>query len=290
MGLVGCERIVGAPPCVPYFCVSLFVHLTVPCLIWLLLFVVIAGLITQVDEDGNQVNVGPPTETSSLPENHSLCASIIRSLCCISYNEIYQNESIALLLEDQRAPMKGKKCLVLDLDETLVHSSFIAIPEADFKIEVSLDGKDFVIYVVKRPGVEEFLTELSKHYELVLFTASVEKYAQKVTQLIDPNTVIEAMLYREHCTFHGGNFVKDLNRLNRDLRHCIIVDNSPISYQFHPENAIGIGTFLTNKSDRELLYCKEFLMNIKDSEDVRVELKSYAKFLQNKFAEDYGKR
>lgn len=40
--------------------------------------------------------------------------------------------------------------------------------------------------------------------------------------------------------YHGGNYVKDLNKLGRDLQKIVIVDNSPASYIFHPENAVSI--------------------------------------------------
>lgn len=39
--------------------------------------------------------------------------------------------------------------------------------------------------------------------------------------------------------YHGGNYVKDLNKLGRDLQKIVIVDNSPASYIFHPENAVS---------------------------------------------------
>lgn len=50
--------------------------------------------------------------------------------------------------------------------------------------------------------------------------------------------VFRARLFRESCVYHGGNYVKDLNKLGRDLQKIVIVDNSPASYIFHPENAV----------------------------------------------------
>ena len=46
-------------------------------------------------------------------------------------------------------------------------------------------------------------------------------------------------MFREACVFHKGNYIKDLGRLGRDLKRTIIVDNSPTSYAFHPENAVS---------------------------------------------------
>nr|KAF6449955.1 CTD small phosphatase 1 [Molossus molossus] len=42
------------------------------------------------------------------------------------------------------------------------------------------------------------------------------------------------------CVFHRGNYVKDLSRLGRDLRRVLILDNSPASYVFHPDNAVSV--------------------------------------------------
>ncbi len=36
-----------------------------------------------------------------------------------------------------------------------------------------------------------------------------------------------------------GCYVKDLARLDRDIAQTIIVDNSPLSFLFQPQNAIG---------------------------------------------------
>jgi len=163
----------------------------------------------------------------------------------------------------------GKKCLVLDLDETLVHSSFRAVQGADFVIPVQIEDVVHFVYVAKRPGVDEFLIEMAKHYEIVVYTASLNKYADPLLDLLDPQRVIRTRLFRESCVFYEGNYVKDMSLLNRDLSQAIIIDNSPSSYLFHPENAIDCGSFIDDPNDRELDQIGKFLVGIKDVEDVR---------------------
>ena len=61
---------------------------------------------------------------------------------------------------------KSKKFLALDLDETLVHSSFQPVDNASFVISVVIEGVVHNVFVIKRPGVDEFLERLQKHYEV----------------------------------------------------------------------------------------------------------------------------
>lgn len=125
------------------------------------------------------------------------------------------------------------------------------------------------VYVAKRPGVDEFLIEMAKHYEIIVYTASLNKYADVLLDLLDPHRVIRTRLFRESCVFYEGNYVKDLCLLNRDLSQCIIIDNSPASYMFHPENAIDCGSFIDDVNDRELDQIGAFLTGLKDVADVR---------------------
>ena len=75
----------------------------------------------------------------------------------------------------------NKKTLVLDLDETLVHSGFKPFHvNSDIILKIELDGRVHDIHVLVRPGVEEFLDKMSKHYELVVFTASLSKVFIKI--------------------------------------------------------------------------------------------------------------
>lgn len=62
-----------------------------------------------------------------------------------------------------------------------------------------------------------------------------------MADLLDKRGAFRARLFRESCVFHRGNYVKDLSRLGRDLRRVLIVDNSPASYVFHPNNAVRAG-------------------------------------------------
>ncbi|KAL7537877.1 hypothetical protein ACHAXR_008138 [Thalassiosira sp. AJA248-18] len=173
------------------------------------------------------------------------------------------------LLPELHSDDCGKKCLVLDLDETLVHSSFRAVPGADFVIPVQIEDVVHFVYVAKRPGVDEFLLEMAKHYEIVVYTASLNKYADVLLDLLDPHRVIRTRLFRESCVFYEGNYVKDLSLLNRPLSQSVIIDNSPASYLFHPENAIDCTSFIDDVSDRELDQIGKFLVGVKDVEDMR---------------------
>ena len=65
--------------------------------------------------------------------------------------------------------------MVLDLDETLVHSSFKPVEVSDFTIQVEIENHVYTVYVLKRPGVEEFLEKVSEWFEVVVFTASLAK-------------------------------------------------------------------------------------------------------------------
>lgn len=172
------------------------------------------------------------------------------------------------LLPPQHPDDKGLITLVLDLDETLVHSSFMAIPHADFNFVLGLDANRLGVYVCIRPGAEKFLTTLAGMYELVLFTASSQFYADNVVDRIDPERKIRYRLYRESCTDFTGCFVKDLSKLGRDLKRIIIVDNSSVAYLLQPYNAIGITSWYDDPADHELDEIQELLIANKDAECV----------------------
>lgn len=185
-----------------------------------------------------------------------------------SINIDFAQEESEYLLPPPKEGYENRKLLVLDLDETLVHSSFKPVQDADFFVDIELDNTIHRVYVRKRPGVDLFLKEVAKEYELVVFTASLSKYADPVMDVLDPERYVCARLFREHCVYHSGNYVKDLTKLGRPMDQIIIVDNSPFSFMFQPENAIPITSWFQDKSDWELYLLIDFLNDMADCADV----------------------
>ena len=133
---------------------------------------------------------------------------------------------------------------------------------SDFYLQIE-DVVHFV-YVAKRPGVDEFLLEMSKRYEIDIYTtASLNKYADPLLDLLDTHKVIRSRLFRESCVYLKGK-CNNMSLINRDLSQPRIVDASSNSYVFHPENAIDCSSFLDDPNDRKLDQIVTCIVGIKD--------------------------
>lgn len=105
----------------------------------------------------------------------------VSTICnCFSSGEIQKsnipsdNNSYLNLLTPQVVKVKNKKILVLDLDETLVHSTFQKPLYYDIHLQININSCNSEVYVLKRPGVDEFIQRMAEIYEIVIFTASVD--------------------------------------------------------------------------------------------------------------------
>ncbi|ORX58537.1 hypothetical protein BCR36DRAFT_276372 [Piromyces finnis] len=169
-----------------------------------------------------------------------------------------------------RRKRKEKKVLVLDLDETLIHSTSRGSRKHDYMIEVLLDKHICLYYVYKRPYVDSFLKKVSEWYKVVVFTASLKEYADPVIDYLDPEKKIFSKRYfRESCQFRNGIYMKDLQIIEKDLSKICLVDNSSFSYEINKENGIPIETWINDPKDRELLNLLPFLDSLRFVEDVR---------------------
>ena len=189
-------------------------------------------------------------------------------------NKLYEEEP---LLPDKSSKFEGKKTLVLDIDETLVHSSFFPFEKNDLVLNVNFDGIFYNIYVLVRPGVEQFIKNISKYFEVITFTASIPAYASPLLDILDKERNIQHRLYREHCTFVNGVFVKDLKRLNRNLKDVIIVDNSPLAFAFDSDNGLPILSWFDDPIDKELMNIQPLLEFLASTKDVRKYIKKFVK-------------
>ncbi|CAD8063437.1 unnamed protein product [Paramecium primaurelia] len=201
-------------------------------------------------------------------------SSLIQLLCkCLKFqktkSQCYEQIKNPIEIPPQTERSKGRKTLVIDLDETLVHSSFEPMKINDLIVEVSMNDQKYKIYVNIRPGAHDFIKETSKYFELIVFTASISEYANSVIDFLDPQGLVDLRLFRENCTIYKDILVKDLSLLKRNLDSVILIDNSVNSFMFQPMNAVHILNYFEDKTDQELPLMIPFLKLLSQFQDVR---------------------
>ncbi|CAG9320717.1 unnamed protein product [Blepharisma stoltei] len=168
---------------------------------------------------------------------------------------------------------EGKKTLVFDLDETLVHCNEV---NKKYKPDVILPihfvtGEVINAGISVRPYTKECLEYASQNFEVIVFTASHQCYADRVLDYLDPNNeLIHHRLYRESCIVTQGVYIKDLRIfLNRDLNDLIIVDNAVYSFAYQLDNGIPIISWFDDKNDTELFNLIDYLKILQTVPDIR---------------------
>lgn len=160
--------------------------------------------------------------------------------------------------------------LVLDLDETLVHSTLEYCDDADFTFQVRFNLKEHTVYVRCRPYLQVFMEKVAQMFEIIVFTASQSIYAEQLLNKLDPKQkLIRHRVYRESCMFVDGNYMKDLTVLGRDLAKVAIIDNSPQAFRFQVDNGIPIESWFDDRSDCALVSLLPFLETLVGVDDVR---------------------
>ena len=182
-------------------------------------------------------------------------------------------------------PYLDKKCnkqytLVLDLDETLIHFKPNPNNEESGTIKI-------------RPFLMEFLAKIKEYYELVVFTAATQEYADPIINALETNgKFFDYRLYRMHTIIIDNDFVKDLSKLGRDLSKIIIVDNMEQNYKLQKNNGITIRPFWgKDNEDTALIDLLEILIKIAEKKmDVRIGLKLYKEDIISKVTSNIFRR
>ena len=164
------------------------------------------------------------------------------------------------LLPDLPPHARHVKTLVLDLDNVLIHSDWTR-------------GRGWRTF--KRPGAEEFIKDLSQYYELVVYTSQLPTYADPILDRLDPQRLVQYRLYRDSTRYVNGKHVRDLSKLNRDLKQVLLVTSDADAYALQPENAVKLPKWTTAEggTDTTLLDLLPFLeaivrTNVPDLRDV----------------------
>lgn len=187
-----------------------------------------------------------------------------------------------------------KLTVVLDLDETLVcayETSSLPVTLRNqatgaglkwFEMECLSSDKECEgqpkinhVTVFERPGLREFLKQLSEFADLILFTAGLEGYARPLVDRIDGENLFSLRLYRPSTTStEYREHVKDLSCLSKDLCRTLIVDNNPFSFLLQPLNGIPCIPFSAGQPhDNQLLnVLLPLLKHLSLQKDVRPEL------------------
>lgn len=71
------------------------------------------------------------------------------------------------------------------------------------------------------------------------------------------------------CHFSYPQPLQDLSMLGRPIADTIILDNSPASYIFHPNNAVPVSSWFNDPHDAELTDLIPFLADLTSVPDVR---------------------
>ena len=167
----------------------------------------------------------------------------------------------------------GKKTLVLDLDETLIHSSTFKPGDG-----VECIKKDNISterpYIYLRGGLREFLKYCYDNFDLFIFTAAREEYADFIIDNIFPLIAADHRLYRDSCFPLNDNKVKkDTSILKRRPEDLILIDDSYSNYRANPGNTLLISDWKGTPGDKVLMeWAVPILERCKNADDVRIVL------------------
>ncbi|RKP26158.1 HAD-like domain-containing protein, partial [Syncephalis pseudoplumigaleata] len=183
----------------------------------------------------------------------------------------YREPAYDKLLPDPLPAEQQPPTLVLNLDETLIYSTW------DYKHGWR---------IAKRPGVDYFLAYITQFFEVVIITTQPqmasrcdagEENGSRLTMALDPVGYVPLRFYRDATRYIDGKHVKDLSHLNRDLSQVIIMDSNPDAYSLQPENAVAVPPWTGDPNDRYLFDIIPFLQTIAETRptDVRPILQAY---------------
>ena len=140
---------------------------------------------------------------------------------------------------EERLLSEEKLVLILDLDRTLIDtttnpdpSSSILQRNGQVRLDVSLiefaeDENGW--FIKKRPGVDNFLENMSQIFELHMCTYASRDYADGVMEIVDPGRRLIKKLYnRDHCINRKKTHIAHQTFVSGNLNLIAIIDDLPL--------------------------------------------------------------
>ena len=251
-----------------------------------------------INKDNDNSNVKEMTNIQEINNFHDytrLCMEIIAKME-IPDESTSTKQFVTLPFENLIGFGNGKKRLaIFDLDETLIHCELKDIDSAQKKIKIKMSASlEKTIGLNIRPNFEKSILKIKEKYHVIMFTASLQKYADAVMDEIDPTgSLFEYRLYRNNCTqIKVDNqiyYIKDLRVLkNISLDDIVIIDNSVLSFAFHLDNGIPILPYYRGDDEIEMKSLVKLLDNLADVPQIKTKLRSLMKLY--KFIENLRKK
>ena len=251
-----------------------------------------------INKDNDNSNVKEMTniqERNNFHDYTRLCMEIIAKME-IPDESTSTKQFVTLPFENLIGFGNGKKRLaIFDLDETLIHCELKDIDSAQKKIKIKMSASlEKTIGLNIRPNFEKSILKIKEKYHVIMFTASLQKYADAVMDEIDPTgSLFEYRLYRNNCTqIKVDNqiyYIKDLRVLkNISLDDIVIIDNSVLSFAFHLDNGIPILPYYRGDDEIEMKSLVKLLDNLADVPQIKTKLRSLMKLY--KFIENLRKK
>eukprot|EP01016_Furgasonia_blochmanni_P008167 TRINITY_DN13286_c0_g1_i2.p1 TRINITY_DN13286_c0_g1~~TRINITY_DN13286_c0_g1_i2.p1 ORF type:complete len:301 (+),score=63.87 TRINITY_DN13286_c0_g1_i2:159-1061(+) len=219
------------------------------------------------------------------PEQVSKDFANMSSLGPMIQKIVDENKGKPPLLPKQQDKYKGKLTVVVEMDDVLLHTfypddreGYLHAPQRDFDFYMDFPEYGTFLSVYKRENLAKFLEYLQENCEAVIFSAGVKLYVDKVMDLIDSKKeIFPYRLYQDSCNRlvyeeeDVNEYLKDMNRLGRDLKRTVLIDARPFAFWCNPDNGIPIAEYMANdpNPDKQLLHLINVLEDLKEESDVR---------------------
>ena len=168
--------------------------------------------------------------------------------------------------------MDGRHLLILDLDETLIHSV-----EKPLEREPDFHVADYSVY--RRPHLAEFLAAASGWFDLAVWSSASQRYVDAIVdRVFTDRGALRFVWANDRCTRYLDDdtvqhfWLKNLTLVGStgyEMDRILIVDDSAEKLKDNLTNHILVRPYEGAPGDRELADLIPFLAVLKDAADVR---------------------